>query len=152
MANTNENDRKLFAQTPLLFLRPNTLRILSDFLDTQKILPSNKGFSRDWRGLASAADLNFEEINRRQYSPNPTKQIIIKWCEKNKSGTSRKISVQDFFDCIINQLDRLDLYDDLRVRGKKGISTTSYINCSDYSQKYLKNLDTILLHFFSRID
>ena len=41
-----------------------------------------------------------------------------------KSGTSRKISVQDFFDCINNQLDRRDLYDDLRVIGKTEIATT----------------------------
>ena len=124
MENINENDRKLFSQTPLLFLRPDTLKILGDCLNTTNLLPCSKGFSRDWRGLASAADLNFEETNRLQSDPNPTKQIILKWCEKNKSGTSRKISVQDFFDCINNQLDRRDLYDDLRVIGKTEIATT----------------------------
>ena len=122
MANTNENNQKLYEQTPLLFLRPISLRTLGDFLNTPKILPCNKGFSRDWRGLANAADLNLEEINRLQHDPNPTKQIILKWCQKNKSGTSRKISVQDLFDCMNNQLDRRDLYDDLRVRGKTEIS------------------------------
>ena len=32
MANRNENDEELFAQTPLLVLRLNTLKILGDFL------------------------------------------------------------------------------------------------------------------------
>ena len=120
MATINENEQELFTQTPLLFLRPNTLKTLGDFLNTPKLLPSSRGLSRDWRGLASVADLNFEETNRLQSDPNPTKRIILKWCEKNKSGTSRKISVQDFFDCVKNQLDRRDLYDDSTIRGKPG--------------------------------
>ena len=123
MANIYENELELFTQTPLLFLRPNTLKTLGDFLNTPKLLPSSTGLSRDWRGLADkrCADLNFEETNRLQSDPNPTKRIILKWCEKNKSGTSRKISVQDFFDCVKNQLDRNDLYDDSTIRGKPGI-------------------------------
>ena len=122
MANINENEQELFTQTPLLFLRPNTLKALGDFLNTPKLLSSSKGVSRDWRGLAgpSAANLNFEETNRLQSDPNPTKRIISIWCDKNKSGTSRKISVQDFFDCVKNQLDRRDLYDDSTIRGKPG--------------------------------
>ena len=120
MANINENELELFSQTPLLFLRPNTLKGLGDFLNTPKLLPSSRGYSRDWRGLARSANLNFEEIKRLESDPNPTKRLILKWCEKNKSGTSMKISVQDFFDCVKNDLDRQDLYDDSTIRGKLG--------------------------------
>ena len=118
MANRNENDEELFAQTPLLVLRLNTLKILGDFLNTPKLLPSSNGFSRDWRGLASAAGLSFEETNRLQSDPNPTNRIIQIWCQKNNPSTGKKISVQDFFHCILNQLDRSDLYHDTKVKGK----------------------------------
>ena len=117
----NENDRELYSQTPLLVLRLNTLKTLGDHLNTQKLLPSTSGKSRDWRGLASDAGLNFEETNKIQSDPNPTKQVILKWCQKNKTGTTRKISVLDFFDCVNDQLDRPDVYHETTVRGKSGI-------------------------------
>ena len=120
MANINENELELFTQTSLLFLRPNTLKDLGDCLNAPKLLPSSRGYSRDWRGLARSANLNFKELNRIQSDSNPTKRIILKWCEKNKRGTSMKISVQDFLDCVKNDLDRQDLYDDSTIRGKPG--------------------------------
>ena len=117
----NKNDMDLFLQTPLLVLHLNTLKILGYFLNTQKILPSAKGFNRDWRGLAKIADLSLEEINQLQSDSNPTKEVILRWCKKTKKGTSERISVQDFFDCVINTLDRPDVYDETTAIGKLSI-------------------------------
>ena len=118
MSKMNENDMDLFLQTPLLVLHLSTLKTLGYFLNSQKILPSAKGFSRDWRGLAKAADLSLEEINQLQFDSNPTKQVILRWCKKTNKGTSKTISVQDFFDCVINKLDRPDVCDETTAIGR----------------------------------
>ena len=67
----------LYSQTPLMVLRLNTLEILGNYFNSEKLIPSTKGFLRDWRGLASAAQLNFEDANRLKSHSNPTKQIIL---------------------------------------------------------------------------
>ena len=110
-------EQVLYTQTPLMVLRLNTLEILGQKFNSEKLIPSTSGLCRDWRGLASAADLNFEDTNRLKSHSNPTKQIILIWCQKTDTNTHRKISVQDFFDCVANKLDRTDVVDDQNVKG-----------------------------------
>ena len=124
---SSESDETLFAHTQLFVLRPNTLKLLGDYLNSPKFIPSTAGLSRDWRGLASIADLSFEETNRIESNQtkddyNPTKQIILKWCQRNNKDTGRKITVQDFINCVTKQLDRADVIDDTNVKGKLYIS------------------------------
>ena len=110
-------DEALYSQTPLMVLRLNTMEILGHYFNSEKLIPSSLGLCRDWRGLASAADLNFEDTNRLKSHANPTKQIILIWCQKTDRTTSRKVSVQNFFDCIAHKLDRSDVIDDQKVTG-----------------------------------
>ena len=110
-------EQALYSETSLMVLRLNTLEILGHHFNTEKLIPSTSGLCRDWRGLASAADLNFEDTNRLKSHPNPTKQIILIWCQKTDRSTSRKISVQNFFDCVTQKLDRSDVVDDQKLKG-----------------------------------
>ena len=108
----------LYSQTPLMVLRLNTLEILGNYFNSEKLIPSTKGFLRDWRGLASAAQLNFEDANRLKSHSNPTKQIILIWCQKTNDKSRRKISVQDFLECVVSKLDRRDVIEAGRLKGK----------------------------------
>ena len=120
-------DQELYSETPLMVLRLNTLEILGHHFNSEKLIPSTSGLCRDWRGLASAADLNFEDTNRLKSNSNPTKQIILIWCRKTDRSTSRKISVQNFFDCVANKLDRSDVVDDQKVKGMFILLFTAFI-------------------------
>ena len=119
----SESDETLFEQTQLFVLRPNTLKLLGDYLNSPKLIHSSAGLSRDWRGLASIADLSFEETNRIESNKtkddyNPTKQIILRWCQRNNKDTGRKVTVQDFINSVTKQLDRADAIYDTNVKGK----------------------------------
>ena len=111
-----DDESQLYSETDLMVLHLNTLEVLGSHLNTVKLLPSSNGKLRDWRGLASMAGLSFEHT---QLNSNPTKQVISIWCKQiSKSSSGRKKSVQDFFDCVTNELDRRDAIDSDEVKGK----------------------------------
>ena len=115
-----EDEAQLYSETDLMVLHLNTLEVLGSHFNTEKLIPSSSGKLRDWRGLASMAGLSFEHTQRLKLNSNPTKQVISIWCKQlSKSSSRRKISVQDFFDCVTNELDRRDAIDSDEVKGKR---------------------------------
>ena len=116
---TAEMDDSLYSESPLMVLRLNTLDVLGQFLNSEMLLTSNCGLYRDWRGFASAAQLNFEDSHRLKSHPNPTRQIILTWCQKHSEKNNRKVSVQELFDVLMNKLDRRDVIDSQKVKGNR---------------------------------
>ena len=112
-----EVDESLYSQTPLMVLRLNTLDVLGQYFNSEKLLTSNSGHLRDWRGLASAAQLNFEDTHRLKSHANPTREIISIWCQQISEKSNRKVSVKELFDLLINKLDRRDVVDSEKVKG-----------------------------------
>ena len=118
----DDPDRALYMQSPLMVLRLNTLEVLGQYLNTKRLLLTSDGHIRDWRGLEEAAELNGEEIRRLESRTNPTKEIISILCQKQREGKNGKISVQDFFDLLLNRLDRREVVESPRVKGIIDIS------------------------------
>lgn len=120
---TSESDKILFAQTQLFVLRPNTLKLLGDYFNRPMVLQTIKGLSRDWRGLASIANLGIEETKliekeskQTKHGYNPTKQIISSWSKRNDKRTGRKVTVWDLITDVIEQLDRDEWIEDTHVK------------------------------------
>ena len=127
MENNNEEDDTLFSQTPLLWgLRKDSVEILAQVLqpNSQKsLLETPSGRIRDLRGLANFSGLSISETNHLLSEPNATEKIILHWCRNIYNNFGVKATVQDFFDCITNKLDRRDLFVDTNIRGRFGMLT-----------------------------
>ena len=124
MENNNEEDDTLFSKTPLLWgLRKDSIEILAQVLqpNSQKsLLEAPSGRIRDLRGLANFSGLSISETNHLLSQPNATEKIILHWSRNIYNNFRVKATVQVFFDCITDKLDRRDLVDDTHIRGKFG--------------------------------
>ena len=55
-------------QRPLTFISPRTVDLLATFLDVRKILPTESGYLRDYRGLMDGARFNYQDTQRVEAS------------------------------------------------------------------------------------
>lgn len=71
--------RMKLSEAPLHSLSRKTKAQLSSMLNAIKILPSEEGYFRDWRGLAHCAKLKSEQITFLAEREDPTKELIENW-------------------------------------------------------------------------
>jgi len=97
-------------EAPLAFLKVSTINQLAIQLDTKKIIPTDDGLLRDWRGVYElagfAAGPLFDKFNA---ASSPFQQLVEEWKRKENA------TVRHFFN-ILKELDRYDVIDDNRER------------------------------------
>lgn len=98
--------RMKLAEAPLQALSRKTKAHLSQLLNGIKILPSEEGYLRDWRGLAHCAKVKSELITFLAERADPTKELLEHWA---KQGSACKLSDLQTF---LGQIDRWDVIDD----------------------------------------
>ena len=86
--------------TPLFRIRNQTINLLGNLLDIEKILMSEEGYCRDWRGLKDLVSSKIPDINERF--------AAIQNSQKNKSGTIIRIWSRSDNTVIRNLLEALE--------------------------------------------
>ena len=97
---TSPNDGGLWGNmdqsTPLFRIRNKTMTLLGNLLDTEKILLSEEGYCRDWRGLKDFVSSKLRDTDNERF-----------WLiqnQKNKTGAIIKIWSNPGFNTVIRDL------------------------------------------------
>ncbi|KAF4522985.1 hypothetical protein B566_EDAN009576 [Ephemera danica] len=97
------------SKVPLKALGPRTLDDICVKLDSKKILISDDGKLRDWRGLADAVGLPGDEITALGCLQNPTYKVLEQW--QKLKDPQIAASLANLVD-ILASIDRWDIADD----------------------------------------
>lgn len=103
-----ESDVIAFQEVPLTALSKRTLRKLSHLLNSKKILRSEEGYERDWRGLASLAQQKSLCDENNMGGDDPMTKVIQLWYSNNPK-TATFANLEKFLGII----DRWDVSDDI---------------------------------------
>lgn len=107
----DHNTRVNLANVPLQALSRKTKDQLSQLLNGVKILPSEEGFLRDWRGLASCAKLKSEVVTMLAAGTDPTRGVLDLWAKQSSGGGINLADLQSY----LGQIDRWDVVDDTNM-------------------------------------
>ncbi|CAG9826820.1 unnamed protein product [Diabrotica balteata] len=93
---------------PVKVLRKETRDLISALLNPRKVIPNDKGLSRDWHGLAELCGISGEIIPHIKESKDAALKVLEIWSEKNKeeSTTAKLLS-------FLEKLDRFDVVEDV---------------------------------------
>ncbi|XP_033209777.1 myeloid differentiation primary response protein MyD88 [Belonocnema kinseyi] len=97
-----------FSTVPLFALSTESKQLISTLLNPPKILKSDNGWPRDWRGLAYVLGIPGEKIPLLESQRDPADKLLGTLQEKSNSKITFK-ELQDAFD----KIDRWDVIDDL---------------------------------------
>ena len=82
--------------TPLFRIRNKTMTLLGNLLDTEKILLSEEGYCRDWRGLKDLVSSKIPDTNDERFAGIQN--------QKNKTGAIIKLWSNPGFNTVIRDL------------------------------------------------
>ncbi|XP_061390804.1 myeloid differentiation primary response protein MyD88 [Musca vetustissima] len=102
------NEAFTFQDVPLSELSKDTLKQLSDLLNSKKILRSEEGYDRDWRGLAYLSNQKYLCDENSNSGDDPMSKVIQLWC-KHCPKTATFANLEKFLGII----DRWDVCDDI---------------------------------------
>lgn len=91
---------------PIEALRPKTKELLSKRLNAIKVILSENGSPRDWRGILSGIGLS-DDLSVVEKSSDEMKAVLERWCE-TKKDKARIGTLQT----ILGYIDRWDVVDD----------------------------------------
>lgn len=91
---------------PLVGISVVSKQIITAMLNPKKVLPSDNGLPRDWRGLAHLLELNGEIMSLLVSHSDPTTYMLA-MLEKNKKNITIKS-----FQTMMEEMDRWDIIDD----------------------------------------
>lgn len=91
---------------PLVALSKEARQAISTLLNPPRVIPSESGLPRDWRGLAHLSNLSGELMPLLTSHPDPSDYILTIWQQRQKT-----ITVHDF-QTILEKIDRWDILDD----------------------------------------
>ncbi|XP_068970083.1 myeloid differentiation primary response protein MyD88 [Bombus flavifrons] len=91
---------------PLVSLSVQSKCVISSLLNPLKILPSENGLPRDWRGLAHVCKLSGEIIPLLTSHPDPTTYILTAWQQQEKDITLKDLQI------VLEEIERWDILDD----------------------------------------
>lgn len=110
METNNDDPNQIdFAKVPIVALQKPALALLSSSLNPSKILPSEDGFPRDWRGIAHLAGLQSLYGPAIHTDSDPMKMVLTLWCKEADIQTATFDNLIKFLGVI----DRWDVADDL---------------------------------------
>lgn len=93
-------------EAPLIALSRKSKGLLSQLLNGIKILPSEEGYLRDWRGLAHCAKVKSETVTFLAERSDPTKELLEHWAKQSNSCSLADLQTY------LGQIDRWDVIDD----------------------------------------
>ncbi|XP_012531251.1 myeloid differentiation primary response protein MyD88 isoform X2 [Monomorium pharaonis] len=91
---------------PLVAATAASRQVIATMLNPMKVLPSDNGLPRDWRGLAHQLELSTELMSLLTSHSDPTIHILT-LLEKNQKDITMKN-----FQAMMEQMDRWDIIDD----------------------------------------
>ncbi|XP_024888101.1 myeloid differentiation primary response protein MyD88 isoform X2 [Temnothorax curvispinosus] len=94
------------SDVPLVAATVATRQIVATMLNPMKVLPSDNGLPRDWRGLAHLLELSMDVVSLLTSHSDPTMHMFT-MLDKNKKDITMKN-----FQAIMEQMDRWDIIDD----------------------------------------
>ncbi|XP_058983107.1 myeloid differentiation primary response protein MyD88 isoform X2 [Musca domestica] len=97
-----------FQDVPLSELSKGSMKKLSHLMNSKKILRSEEGYERDWRGLALLAKQKTLCDENSNTGDDPMNKVIQLWC-KNNPNTATFANLEKFLGII----DRWDVCDDI---------------------------------------
>ncbi|XP_067632620.1 uncharacterized protein Myd88 [Eurosta solidaginis] len=101
----NSEDIGLFVETPLHELSANTRLQLSQLLNCRKILRSEDGYERDWRGVAELAEVR---SFCNSSNDDPMRTVLREWCaHRPQTATFARLTQY------LGIIDRWDVSDDI---------------------------------------
>ena len=103
-----ENDAIAFQEVPLTALSKKTLRKLSHLLNSKKILRSEEGYERDWRGLACLTKQKYLCDENAISLEDPITKVVQLWCTNNP-----KTATFAYLEKFLGIIDRWDVSDDI---------------------------------------
>ncbi|KYN02200.1 PREDICTED: myeloid differentiation primary response protein MyD88 [Cyphomyrmex costatus] len=92
---------------PLAAATVTSRQVIATMLNPVKVLPSDNGLPRDWRGLAHQLELSSKFVSMLVSHSDPTMRIFTELTDKNK----KDIAIKDF-QAMMEQMDRWDIIDD----------------------------------------
>lgn len=96
------DSRPDYFHIPVKALKETTRELICNLLNPTKVIPTDEGLPRDWRGLAQLVGLSGEKLPLVKSSQNPTEQLLNFW---NDSSLG-------LLQTFLRQLDRWDIVDD----------------------------------------
>lgn len=90
-------------------LRTKTRTILSSLLNPVKVLPSDAGLPRDWRGLAELVGIGGERIPQMHTESDPTVKVLNLWSDADRNNSTVAKLLEH-----LETLDRFDAIDDVK--------------------------------------
>ncbi|XP_071446600.1 myeloid differentiation primary response protein MyD88 [Hetaerina americana] len=104
---TAGNDTEDLVSVSARALGVNTINKISVSLNTLKVLPTDEGLPRDWRGLAQLTGLDGNLTRSLGCKPDPTAEVLKLWIN-NKASEASIGSLKSY----LSQMDRWDIIDD----------------------------------------
>ncbi|XP_011054903.1 PREDICTED: myeloid differentiation primary response protein MyD88 isoform X2 [Acromyrmex echinatior] len=92
---------------PLVAATVASRQVIATMLNPVKVLPSDNGLPRDWRGLAHQLEFNSKFVSMLVSHSDPTMRIFTELTDKNK----KDFTIKDF-QAMMEQMDRWDIIDD----------------------------------------
>ncbi|XP_018357243.1 PREDICTED: myeloid differentiation primary response protein MyD88 isoform X2 [Trachymyrmex septentrionalis] len=92
---------------PLVAVTVASRQVIATMLNPVKVLPSDNGLPRDWRGLAHQLEFSSKFVSMLVSHSDPTMRIFTELTDKNK----KDFTIKDF-QTMMEQMDRWDVIDD----------------------------------------
>ncbi|KAG7198905.1 hypothetical protein KM043_015724 [Ampulex compressa] len=115
---------------PLTALSDGTKVVISTLLNPPKVIPSENGLPRDWRGFAHLCDLGGETMPSLASNPDPSGRILAIWQQQG-------ITIKEFEEKL-KRISRWDILDDTMCMLKE--DAARYL---EHQQKVQQTADTI---------
>lgn len=96
-------------QVPIKVIRPECRQLLCKQLNGTKVLLSEEGLSRDWRGILQCLHLNHTTSSDFISHKDPFGRIFERWLQEQGDSASL-----DDFQTILGRIDRWDVLDETR--------------------------------------
>lgn len=90
---------------PISALRAKSRDLLSKRLNAIKVILSEDGAPRDWRGVLNGIGLS-DDVNAVQYKADPMKEVLELWAQRKNNSTIGNLQR------ILGNIDRWDVVDD----------------------------------------
>lgn len=90
---------------PISALRAKSRDLLSKRLNAIKVILSEDGAPRDWRGVLNGIGLS-DDLNAVQYKADPMKEVLELWAQRKNNSTVANLQR------ILGNIDRWDVVDD----------------------------------------
>ncbi|KAK9872830.1 hypothetical protein WA026_019615 [Henosepilachna vigintioctopunctata] len=107
MEKQNNMDETLESSYSIRILRDGTMNILSAMLNRPKVILTNEGLPRYWKGLAELCGIETFLIANLEFPKDSTRETLRLWTEKCNEATIRQLIEY------LERLDRFDVVDDI---------------------------------------